>query len=191
MPIGRRGRLRNSRDGDPGGARDRPGRRDRPGADRREDARLEAVRPPGNPARIGQRAQQLAPDRGQPALGRGTDDGPLCRDRRPVRGWRRHRRRAARGSRRDRVRGDGRPRTDGRVRSRDPPDARGPSGPDPDSLQHRSAGGRPVRYGARGRPGRAQHASGRCMFGSTRPGRTCRAPGLPPGSWPRPASRTR
>ena len=45
----------------------------------------------------------------------------------------------------------------------------------PDPLQHRAAGVRPVRDGARRRPGGPPGRIGRSTSGSTRPGRTCRA----------------
>ena len=141
---------------------------------RGEPARRAPVRPQGDDPRLGQRADQRAPDGGQPALGGRPGDGALRRDRRPVGGRRRDRRRDARRGRRDRLRGDDRPRPAGRVRPRDPARTGGSAGPHPDPLQHRAAGLRPVRDGARRRPGGAP-----CRARGPRLGR--RDPAVPPG----------
>ena len=193
MPVGRRGRLRDPRDGRPRRPGDRPGRGHRAGADGRAQRRRPALRAPGDAPRRGQRADatsrptavnlRWAVDRVMAALRRG---------RRAVRGRRRDRRGDAGRGRRDRRRGDRRttagwprragdparrPRT-GRVRILDP-------------LQHRAARLRPVRDRPRRSSRPRTTPSARSMSGSTRRGRTCRAPGSRPGSWPRPASRTR
>ena len=64
----------------------------------------------------------------------------------------------------------------------------GPARPDPDPLQHRAAGLRPVRDRARRRPGGAPRRPCRPRLGrrdpAVPPGRAAR----PPGSWPRRAS---
>ena len=56
-----------------------------------------------------------------------------------------------------------------------PPD--GPAGPDPDPLQHRAARLRPVRDRARASSRPPTTPAGRSTSGSTRRGRTSRAPG--------------
>ena len=63
--------------------------------------------------------------------------------------------------------------------------AAGPGGPpaaDPDPLQHRAAGVRPVRDRARRGPGCSPRRAARSRSGSTRPARTCRVRGSRPGS---------
>ena len=153
VQVGRRGRLRDPRDGHPGRTGDRAGRGDRHVAQRRAPARRHALRAAGDDPGIGQRPDQRAPDRGQPPLGRRAGHGPLRRGRRPVRRRQRDRRRDPGRGGRDRVRGDHRPRAAGHVRPRHPAPARRPARPDPHPLQHGTAGVRPVRHRPGHRPG--------------------------------------
>ena len=78
---------------------------------------------------------------------------------------------------------------------RDPPDARGPGGPDPHPLQHRAAGVRPVRDRARRRPGRAPRRACAPRLGrrdaAVPPGRAADHLGAGPGRRPAHAARRR
>ena len=135
-------------------ARHRAGGGDRPRADRLARPQHEAVRPPRDtPWRL-ERAHQRPTDRGQPALGGGSGHGALRGDRRAVGGRRGHRRGPPSGSRRHRLRGHHRPRPARRVRAGGVARPGGPPAADPDPLQHRAAGVRPVRDRARRGPGR-------------------------------------
>ena len=123
----------------------------------------------------GQRPDQRAPDRGQPALGGRADDGPLRRGRRPVRGRRRDRRRDAGRGGRDRLRGDDRPRPAGDVRARRPAPARRPaaSGSSPTATPGRSPAASSGRRSASSRPPTTP--------GATDPRLGRRDPAVPPG----------
>ena len=144
---------------------DRPGRGDRHGADRSANARQPAVRPARDAPRRGQRAEQRPADGGQPALGGRPGDGPLRGDRRPVRGRRRRSPtrcapRPTRSSSRPPTTTAGSPSSVWRALP-----SRTTARADPDPLQHRAAGLRPVRDGARRRPGRAPRRPRRPRLG--------------------------
>ena len=177
VPVGRGGGLRDPRDDRARRAGDRPGRRDRARDERRVAGGWPALRPQGDVARRSERADQRPAHGGQPALGGRARPGPLYRARRAVGGRLRDRAGDARGSRRDRLRGHHRPRPPGGLRAGDPADrrttARSASSPiaTPDPWPAASTGPR----WASSRP--PTMPIGRSTSGSTRPGRTSRAPG--------------
>ena len=151
MPVGRRGRLRDPRDDRPRGAGHRPGRGDRPGAERRAASATAGRTPAGRRSAARANALDQRPaDGGQPRAGRSSGDGPLrarsatcprTATRSPTRCGPRPTRSS---SRRRPITAGWRtsastilPRPEDRPR------------PDPDPLQHRAAGVRPVRDRAR------------------------------------------
>ena len=163
---------RRRRPGDPGHGRPRrtgprAGGGCRPGAGRGPRHPVEAVRAPGDPARLRQRARQRATDRRLDPLRRptgcwrGTRSSGAGRRRAGDRG------RPARGGRGDHRRGDPRPCRDGPPGRGPPAGPRGTAPAPADPLQHGPARVRPGRDGpgrrpgARGRRSRAPRVRGR------------------------------
>ena len=154
-PVRRRGRVLDPDDGRPRRAGHRPGRRDRPGAVGRAGPRTRARTPGGRccaaaPTRsiqsrptavnLGWAVDRMMARYEQ--IGDLSDDGGAIAD---------AMRAEADAIVLEATTDHGR---HGRVRARRAAAARGPAAPDPDPLQHRAAGLRPVRDGPRHRPGR-------------------------------------
>ena len=192
LRVRRRRRPGDPRDGRPRRAGARPGRGCRPGAGGGPRQALEAVRAPGDPARLRERPGERATDRRLDPAGPRTG---CWRATRPSASSSTTGRRSPPPLREEAEAIIGEATADHAAMARLGagllPDARGPAAPPADPLQHRarSPAARSGRRSASSR--RWPRTDGRSTSTSTRRGRGSRAPASRPGSWARRGSRTR